>query len=257
MQDKLKIFLFTGKGGVGKSTLAKSFSTHLQNKNIKTQNFSFQAQPGDPFNFQEIEHRKLITKYLKKKLKSDLLASFIAESKFFNAIIDVLPNFKSLIFLGFIVDLFKDSESSPQAIVVDGPSTGHFLSLLSSPYQFQEIFSIGILHKDCKKIIEELIKSLHIFYVSLPENLNLNEMNDFSNEVDKIGPYQKSFIINQSYTQYLEEPVQTSWLQQRLVNEDQFFKKCNQEVSKFPFLPFKKDQKLIKALAQQEFPFES
>ncbi|HLE12911.1 MAG: hypothetical protein A2504_13225 [Bdellovibrionales bacterium RIFOXYD12_FULL_39_22] len=151
-----RIYFVTGKGGVGKTTLALALAKQLQKSNRKVfytsndqkQNSYLCEQLNIPFIL--LGPLDSIEKYIAKKLNSQIIASWITRAPFVRAIFQMLPGLESIVIIGELIDLLKrDPEIT---IVFDMPSSGHTTTLFESIINFKEIFSPGVLASDLSEI---------------------------------------------------------------------------------------------------------
>jgi GTPase SAR1 family protein len=165
-----RLYIFTGKGGVGKTTLSFSFTKYLQDIHhnntetkhkkvkyiyFKTSSLSDKETTLDPM-IAEAETLGIQTIgldllesaeiYVGKKLKSLTLGKWIVKTPFFKAIVNMIPGFNYLIYLGQILEILNDNKDL--TLILDSPSSGHALTMLESTHNFRDIFESGIIFDD-------------------------------------------------------------------------------------------------------------
>lgn len=176
-----RLYIVTGKGGVGKTTLALSLAKKLSSEGRKVLYNSFDQEDQSsicneydiPFvHFDLLDSAK---KYMGKKLNSELVASWIMKTPFFKSLFNMIPGLGHMILLGHIIDLLEDDPDL--TIVLDSPSSGHALTMFESSHNFKEIFGSGLLVEDIKKMHEFIYKKdvLKNYIVSLPTKMSLQE----------------------------------------------------------------------------------
>ena len=140
---------FTGKGGVGKSSVSLAFAKSLQLQGQKVLFYAFdQSCRSELAGEHGIDCLNLSLKqsaeeYVARKLNSKKIAKWVLKSAFFSSFLDVLPGLQQVILLGHLIDLLEKDASL--SIVVDGPSSGHALTLFEAGYNFKKIFKKGLL----------------------------------------------------------------------------------------------------------------
>lgn len=182
-----RLYIFTGKGGVGKSTISRAFVRHLIGQNHEAVYLTFQNQSlGE-------KHRGTTEKsingikeisldleesargYAEKKLGSKIIASWVVKTPFFRALVNMMPGFSYLIYLGKILEMGKEN---PKLIVVlDAPASGHALTMVEATTNFKQIFESGVIFDDTSKMLALLNdpKYTKINIVSLPSLMSWQE----------------------------------------------------------------------------------
>lgn len=207
-----RFYIFTGKGGVGKTTLSLAFAKYLQDqgKNAKYYYFKTSKLDENSVEFNDakdsIESLNINSKgldlihsaqnYIAKKLKSDLVASWIIKTPFFKSLINMIPGFNYLVYLGQTLQDLEDNQDL--IVVLDSPSSGHALTMLESTKNFNQIFESGVIYNDTKRMLNLLNQDqfLEVAIVSLPSQLALNETVEFKKELAQIGNFRTTVICN-------------------------------------------------------------
>jgi len=188
-----QIYFFTGKGGVGKSLLAETFYDLLKTNHPKTILFHWPDSESDP------SYTDAILQYLSIKLHSSWIAQGLGKTDFFKSLINMLPGLKYLSLIGKLI--MDTKNNSHLNIVIDGPSSGHALSILQSPITFSKMFLAGSLKNDLAEIQSFLIDSLKfkLINVSLPTRLSIEESRETLETLNKNFPELNAIkILNQS-----------------------------------------------------------
>ena len=176
-----RLYIVTGKGGVGKTSIALSLAKKLSDNGIKVLYNSFDQEDQSslcnqldiPFvHFDLIDSAKT---YMAKKLNSELIANWIMKTPFFKSLFNMIPGLGHMILLGHIIDLLESDPSL--TIVLDSPSSGHALTMFESSHNFKEIFGSGLLVEDIKRMHDFIYKKdvLKNLIISLPTKMALNE----------------------------------------------------------------------------------
>ncbi len=204
-----RLHIFTGKGGVGKTTLSISFTRYLQQIGEKVVYISLADKPLEICNKLLIPCEKFslnhsINIYLGKKFKSKLIASWITKAPFLKACLQVVPGLNYVVLLGDILDRIAND---PRLIVIlDSPASGHALTLFESCNNFKEIFKTGLIFSDIQKMLNMLHnKNILITHIcSLPTLLAMSESVELKKELEQLGPYNLQIIINNSFSRLKE-----------------------------------------------------
>lgn len=205
-----RLFIFTGKGGVGKTSVALAFALHLKKKGHKVKYNSFYLPPEKDlvakldvpiFNMTVEESAEI---YIGNKLGSKTIASWIMATHFFKSLFQMIPGLGHMILLGHIL---KELELDPELIIVlDSPASGHALTMFESSNNFKRIFKTGLIVNDIEKMKLSLEDPsfLKTYIVALPNELAIAEANDVKNELAEV--YKNlEIIINNSLLKYFEQ----------------------------------------------------
>jgi anion-transporting ArsA/GET3 family ATPase len=205
-----RLYIFTGKGGVGKTTLSKAFVRYLNEHDHEAVYLTFRGQSvGDnnPGNT-EIDNRGIkevsldledcARGYIEKRLNSKLIAAWIVKTPFFRALINMVPGFNYLIFLGKILEMGK---ANPRLIVVlDAPASGHALTMVESTTNFKQIFESGTIFEDANKMLSLLndpnYTKIHV--VSLPSVMSWQEAMELKTGLQARTPVEVNITVNNS-----------------------------------------------------------
>lgn len=230
-----RLYIFTGKGGVGKTTLSKAFVRYLVEHDQEAVYLTFKnSSLGDVHTgttdktvngIKEIclDLEEAARGYIEKRLNSKLIASWIVKTPFFRALINMVPGFSYLIFLGKILEMGKEN---PRLIVVlDAPASGHALTMVESTTNFQQIFESGIVFEDTSKMLSRLndpeYTKIHV--VSLPSVMSWQEATELRNGLKERTPVHVNITVNNCLYPILEVNIEElpEALKQKVLNEKQ------------------------------------
>ncbi len=215
------LYIFTGKGGVGKTTLSLSFCQYLKNNNHNPLYIFFKhnslLEDKDKYEQDEAIAKMLdipslglsleecAINYITNKFHSHLIAKGIVKTPFFRTLINMIPGFNYLIYLGQILQMSQDAikNEKPMVMVLDSPSSGHALTMLEATSNFQKIFQSGILFDDTQKMLQKLYSNnfCKINIITLPSLMALNESCELIEQIKNIVEIDIGLTLNNSLSQ--------------------------------------------------------
>ena len=193
-----KLVLVTGKGGVGKTTIAAALgrASAAANKRVllgevgsstdtRSQLFSLLGRPD----FQEdvptqIEPRLYGVRiapsvghrlFLRAALKVRMVADTAMKSKALRRFLMAAPSFPEIGTLYHLVELLRADDFDQ--VILDLPATGHALGLAALPRTVLRVVSSGIIGQAIKEGLDLLTDPVHsaALIVTLPENMPVTE----------------------------------------------------------------------------------
>jgi arsenite-transporting ATPase len=232
-----RLYIFTGKGGVGKTTLSLAFTRWLKERNTKAIYLTLSQQAISdetalfsdklPEGWQMVPHQHLELEacaedYITKKLGSGMLAKWIVRTAFFRALVNMLPGFGYVISLGKMLEMLKDD---PQLVIVlDAPASGHALTMLEATSNFREIFQAGLVFDDTEKMLSRLYDSAHtgVRILTLPTTLALSEGIELRGAIATLAPLEAKIFLNHSLKNWKTElATAPEALKQKLALEEE------------------------------------
>jgi len=221
----MALYIVSGKGGVGKTHLSLSLAYHLTQKGKKTLlvEFSGSSQYSDFFdkdvNFTNTEFDEnlylaswngldCLEEYAGKVLGSKKLVSLFMSNQIMKNLMRVAPGLREIAVLGKATSTFRNSgfKEDYTDIILDAPSSGHFLSLLGVPFGLLKAVKSGPMASQCRSIIDtvknkELTK---IILVSLEKELSLNETNETEEKVESLIGFKPTRVLNKTLNRNVE-----------------------------------------------------
>ncbi len=225
-----KLVLFSGKGGVGKTTIASAFAlscarrgerTLLMELNTKDKvSLMFGAGHVGP-EIREIEDNLFAVnvtpdaaqeEYAVMILKLRVVYRAVFENKIMRAFLKAIPGLNELVMLGkayyHVIEENDDGTPTWDKIVVDAPATGHGIFLLQIPSVITSILGSGHLYEEAERILNVMQdpKLTAINLVTLPEEMPVNETEMLLESVrDELKMPLGYVIINALYPQLFSE----------------------------------------------------
>jgi anion-transporting ArsA/GET3 family ATPase len=195
--DKRLIFV-TGKGGVGKSTIAAALGILSARRGSRTMiaELSSQQRVQRMFNrygpgFEEIQlapglftisidPEHAMDEYL--QVKVGVLGHALAASSLFQTFAMATPGMRELLSIGKVWELAQlhrrtDGATPYDLVIVDAPATGHGVGLLRTPRTFADIARVGPIAHQGRTIAETIAdrRFTGVVTVATPEEMPVNE----------------------------------------------------------------------------------
>ena len=162
------LLVVTGKGGVGKSTVAAALGLAADRRGLRTIVVEVAARDdlsrglgasdaagayaeqavSDRLHHISIDPQRAMEEYLRQQLPIGPLAALLARSRIFTALSAATPGLRELVTIGKVWELAQHQRrtrgSRPYDLVVlDAPATGHGLAMLQAPGTFASVARVG------------------------------------------------------------------------------------------------------------------
>jgi anion-transporting ArsA/GET3 family ATPase len=196
-----RLWIVTGKGGTGKTTLAAVLGALTARDGLRTLVVSaggdgalaplLDLPPAAAEGTAEhavapglfalcIRPEASLAEYLSLQLPLGGLAEKLLRNRAFSAFLDAAPGWRDLVALGKIWHLAQQRHAGAprwQRIIVDAPATGHGLSLLSTPQVVVDTVKMGPLRRQAEAIRTLLLdaRQTQAVVVALAEELPVRE----------------------------------------------------------------------------------
>jgi anion-transporting ArsA/GET3 family ATPase len=195
-----RLVIVTGKGGVGKSTvaLALGMAAAARGKRTIVCEVSAQERLSRVFHraevgFSEVEMAdnlwaisidpdEAIREYLLIQLKVRAMRDLLYRSKIFSYLAAATPGLRELVTIGKIWELTLDQRKVKGArnydlVIVDAPATGHGVGFLQTPRTFANVARVGPIASQAETLDRSLTdqRRTGVAIVALPEEMPVNE----------------------------------------------------------------------------------
>jgi anion-transporting ArsA/GET3 family ATPase len=220
-----RLIFVTGKGGVGKSTVAialgivaarrglRTIVAELQSQERVQRAFSSEGPPPEHFKEVElasglftisIDPQHAMEEYL--RVKTGPLGQALGSSRLFQAFAMATPGMRELLSIGKIWELAqlerRTRGGSPyDLVVVDAPATGHGVGILRTPRTFADIARVGPIAHQGRTIADTIADRdfTAVVAVATPEEMPVNETLSLSEALDDIELGLDAVIVNALY----------------------------------------------------------
>lgn len=252
-----RLYVVTGKGGVGKSSLALGLVRALIDENKSPLYVTLDNDHGIEFCQKEripcwkLDPLKSGEEYIARKLGSTLIAHWVMKTPFFNALFNMVPAISQMILMGHLIDRLE--KETHLTIVLDAPATGHAISMFEATSNFGEIFQIGHIFDDIMRMKSFMSEegNLMTLIALLPQSLAKEEAIELHEYLITIGMNRNQFIINQTLADLLkEERSLPAFLQERVSVEKDFLKSYPNSIV-MPYTPLPEESEIIDFISEK------
>jgi Mrp family chromosome partitioning ATPase len=196
------LVVVTGKGGVGKSTVAAAVALVAARRGLRTivaevalRDDVVRALGGDGagpavrerelgggVHHISIDPEAALEEYLRDQLPSGALANLLAGSRLFTYLAAATPGMRELLSVGKVWELAQDARRTPggrpyDLVVLDAPATGHGVAILQAPRTYAQVARVGPVARQGRTIDGMLSDPARtgVVAVARPEEMPVNE----------------------------------------------------------------------------------
>ena len=200
------VVLVTGKGGVGKTTIAAGLAMAAAERDGKSVLIEFgDGESGKRAlgrNAGKVVHRVVDPKDAMERAMASLLGSALLARIFIGnfAVRPMLRAAPAMRELAMLECTRLYAEEYPgKRVVVDMPATGHGLAWLRLPVQMRDMFSSGPIHDLAARLVDRLVSPARcsVVVVTLPERLVLTETIELCRSLEtEVGLTPARLVVN-------------------------------------------------------------
>jgi anion-transporting ArsA/GET3 family ATPase len=221
-----KILIVSGKGGVGKTTVAASLAVvaaragrkvciaEVDRKGTLPRLFGggrlgYQPRELSPGVWgMNIVPEDALAEYLDVQYHMKRISRAFTSTQFVDYITTAAPGLKDILILGKVWYLEQDRGSNFDTIVVDAPAAGHMLTFLSAPAGLSDAVRVGPIRRQAEWLAQMLRdpNRSRVHLVALPEEMPVTEtLETFEALEGKLGIDAGPVFANAVYSPVLDD----------------------------------------------------
>ena len=194
------LLVVTGKGGVGKSTVAAALGLAAARRGLRTIVVEVAARDdvsralgatgaaavyadravSDGLHHMSVDPQRAMEDYLRRHLPIGAAAPLLSRSRMFATLTAATPGMRELLTIGKVWELARRNgrtASDYELVVLDAPATGHGLALLMAPRTFASVARVGPVASQGRAIASFLADPAKtaVVAVATPEEMPVSE----------------------------------------------------------------------------------
>jgi anion-transporting ArsA/GET3 family ATPase len=216
-----RLIVVTGKGGVGKTTVAVALGLaaaragkrtmvaevaqqERMSRAFRREGLGYsEAELADNLFGMSVDPERALKEYLGQQV-GETLGGVLFNNRIFDYFAAAAPGVRELATVGKVWELAqpqrRDSRARPYDLVImDAPASGNGLALLRSPRTFADIARVGPIRRRADMIHEFLTdaRQTALVAVALPQEMPVNETLEFRGKLrDEMGMETQAVVVN-------------------------------------------------------------
>jgi anion-transporting ArsA/GET3 family ATPase len=206
-----RLLFVTGKGGVGKTTVAAALGQHVAQRGQRVlvvemaadrslaALFGRSALATEPaplaprLDGVRVETRALVESYFRRLLRLSFLSRRLFASGTFQAVTAAAPGVTEFVVLDHLAQWtatgWLGRRAAYDLVIVDGPACGHALRLLRTPRQLAALVPRGPLASTISRLVTLLGDHAHtsVLLVALPDEMAVSETLEARAALERLG----------------------------------------------------------------------
>jgi anion-transporting ArsA/GET3 family ATPase len=216
------LLVVTGKGGVGKSTVAAALGVAAARRGLRTIVVEVSARgdlahvlgtshvagayaervASERLHHISIDPQNAMEEYLRRQLPVGALGGMLARSRIFTTLTAATPGMRELLTIGKVWELAQPERRTRgtkpyDLVVLDAPATGHGLAMLQAPSTFATVARVGPVARQ-GRAIASFLEDPHqtaVVAVSTAEEMPVTETIDLHAQVREQAGLELALIV--------------------------------------------------------------
>lgn len=224
-----RVLLVTGKGGVGKSSIAAALALAASRTGQRTCLVEVEGRQTmsrlfstPPWDFEEWEFRPdlfgmsvdpeaSLAEYLRMFYGAKRLSRLVVGSSAVEFATTAAPGIKDVLLIGKVREMERrrdeDGRFHYDLIVVDAPPSGRIVNFLRAPDATTELVPVGPIRTQAQSLVDMLLdgERTHVQLVTLPEEMPVAETIDSAAALRELGVTLGPIIVNRVQSERFDE----------------------------------------------------
>jgi anion-transporting ArsA/GET3 family ATPase len=209
----LRLVFVTGKGGVGKTTVASALALFASQRgkrvlicevDAKGDVAGFYEAPPTGFTEREVlpglfamtmDTEASLREYLKLQLRIPVVGRIGPLAKAFDFVATAAPGVREILTVGKLC--YEVRERAYDLVVVDAPASGHIVGQLAAPQAINDLVKVGLIRTQTDWMLDILSdpRSTGLVAVCTPEEMPVNETIELADRVRDETTVQLSAVV--------------------------------------------------------------
>ena len=215
-----RVLLVTGKGGVGKSTIAAALALAASRTGRRTGLVEVEGRQtmarvfsSERWDFEEREIRPdlfgmsvdpeaSLSEYLEMFYGARRLSKFVVGSTAVEFATTAAPGIKDVLLIGKVKEMERRRDASGRfhydLVIVDAPPTGRIVNFLRAPEATTELVGVGPIRQQAQSVVDMLLDPdrTHVQLVTLLEEMPVEETIAGAAALEELGVAISPVIVN-------------------------------------------------------------